>query len=99
MLFYQSWHEMNQDLTPVMLPILTYGKTWVESSIKKLGECVSIQTSDLRELAKPKTLFKLKLLKWNHFYLLFFSIQNKWSVHMREGKERHPDSVSKSFRN
>ena len=32
MLCYQSWHEMNQDLTPVMLPILTWEKTWVESS-------------------------------------------------------------------
>ena len=40
MLCYQSWHEMNQDLTPVMLPILTWEKTWVESSIKKLGEYV-----------------------------------------------------------
>ena len=40
MLCYQSWHEMNQDLTPVMLPILTWEKTWVESSIKKLGDCV-----------------------------------------------------------
>ena len=39
MLFYQSWHEMNQDLTPVMLPILTWEKTWVQSSIKKLGDC------------------------------------------------------------
>ena len=37
MLCYQSWHEINQDLTPVMLPILTWEKTWVESSIKKLG--------------------------------------------------------------
>ena len=35
MLSYQSWHEKNQDLTPVMLPILTWEKTWVESSIKK----------------------------------------------------------------
>ena len=39
MLCYQSWHEMNQDLTPVMLPILTWEKTWVESSIKKSGDC------------------------------------------------------------
>ena len=40
MLCYQSWHEMNQDLTPVMLPILTWEKTWVESSIKKKsGDC------------------------------------------------------------
>ena len=36
MLCYQSWHDMNQDLIPVMLPILTYDKTWVESSIKEL---------------------------------------------------------------
>ena len=39
MLCYQSWHEMNQVLTPAMLPILKFYETWVESSIKKLDEC------------------------------------------------------------
>ena len=39
MLYYQSWHEMNQVLTPVMLSILTFYETWVKSSIKKLDEC------------------------------------------------------------
>ena len=42
MLCYQSWHEMNQDLTPVMLPILTWEKTWVESSIKKSSDCYNL---------------------------------------------------------
>ena len=40
MLCYQSSHEMNQDLTHVMLPILTYDETWVVSSIKRSDEKV-----------------------------------------------------------
>ena len=48
MLCYQSWHEMNQDLTPVMLPILTWEKTWVESSIKKSGDCIENRSFPVR---------------------------------------------------
>ena len=46
MLCYQSWHEMNQDLTPVMLPILTWEKTWVESSHHMLEHMIGNVTYD-----------------------------------------------------
>ena len=52
-----------------------------------------------RNLVTVCCIVKTEITKVKSLLASIFSIQNKWSVHMREGKERHPDSVSKSFRN
>ena len=79
LLCYQSWHEMNQVLTPVMLQILTFNETWVKSSLKKSDECLFNKlcvSCNLFLLLSQNSIYFTDWLQTEYFKIIQESFQN-----------------------